>query len=251
MLWIAAKSLLSAATPATSSSIPAPPPAAYAVVPPSELGWLLCLSPSRASITAAPAAEMASNKRSRADSSGGGGGRFLRSTGTDGLVCSVCEDDIPYEGKHAELMPCECSLCHECLLEAHAERGSSPALCCPDHGVEVEAHQLFERRLVVKTTNYNLEKKTMGAKETMMKSARQYLWQEKGDVLKVTPVNEEAQIAVLCFAQLTKSAGEMKLNWSAVERSIARTGKRKLADEDGTNILKMNRYQSVPEYTKK
>ena len=174
MLWIAAKiaSLRRDAGGLLVHPSAPPRPPTPSRPPRSSVGC--CLLPSRASIAAAPAAEMASNKRSRADSSGGGGGRFLCSTGTDGLVCSVCEGDIPYEGKPAELMPCECSLCHECLLEAHAERGSSP-LCCPDHGVEVEAHQLFERRLVVKTNNYNLEKKTMGAKETMMKSARQYL----------------------------------------------------------------------------
>jgi len=65
------------------------------------------------------------------------------STLDDGTACCFCGDAIPYLDPLTELRPCRCKAHPNCLLDAHASRGTS-LLSCPQCGFDVESHQHFQ-----------------------------------------------------------------------------------------------------------
>ena len=60
----------------------------------------------------------------------------------DTVCCAFCAVPIPDGVSHAILSPCKCTVCLECLLEAHAKRGVK--LCVCRCSKEVKSHRIVK-----------------------------------------------------------------------------------------------------------
>eukprot|EP00956_Cyclotella_meneghiniana_P035543 scaffold115926_cov22-Cyclotella_meneghiniana.AAC.1 len=82
----------------------------------------------------------------------------------DGLGCSKCHSAIPYASTHVRLKRCGCSVCLECLVNAHAARGCCLLRCCE---MPVVSHRFIDAERVPRKEEVLAVRKETQKKESI------------------------------------------------------------------------------------
>jgi len=122
----------------------------------------------------------------------------------------------------------------DCLLRAHARRGTSPLSCCDE---QVASHQVLVGGLVEgDIIRYEVEEEVQPDDDTMKKfHPVKWLKKKKGGVLQRDPEDGgKVQISVLYLCTMIKESNRMRAHCNIA--TLARVGNNNISEEDCNDI---------------